>query len=57
MRAKHKIQELSPEEAEQKLSKQDKNKLELLSRYTDKDVKEMLAYIANNTKREIDKII
>jgi len=57
MRVKHKIQELSPEEAEQKLSKQDKKKLELLSRYSDKDVKEMLAFIANNTKKEIDKTI
>ena len=48
---------LKMNEEEHKLSKQEKKKLELLERYSDKDVKDMLAYIANNTKREIDKVI
>lgn len=45
------------EEMKEKLSKEDKKKLELLAHYSDKDVKEMLAYVANNRKEEIDKVI
>ena len=40
-----------------KLSKWDKKKLQLLEHYTDKDIQEMLNYIANNTKKEIDKVL
>ena len=39
------------------LSKGDRKKLELLQHYSDKDVKEMLNFIAQNTKKEIDKTI
>lgn len=39
------------------LSKGDKKKLELLKHYSDRDVQEMLNYIAKNTKKEIDKVI
>lgn len=39
------------------LSKEEKKKLELLQHYSDKDVQEMLNYVANNTKREIDEVI
>ena len=52
MRLKQKIGEKAP-----KLSKEDKRKLELLQHYSDKDIKEMLNYIATNSKREIDKVI
>ena len=49
---------LEPEKPqERKLSKQDQKKLELLEHYSDKEIKEMLSYIANNTKREIDETI
>ena len=37
------------------LSKGDRKKLKLLEQYSDKDIQEMLNYIATNTKREIDK--
>lgn len=52
MRFKQKKEELIP-----KLSKEEKKKLELLKSYSDKDVKEMLNYIATSTKKEIDKVI
>lgn len=39
------------------LSKWDKKKLQLLEHYSEKDIKEMLNYIANNTKKEIDKVL
>jgi len=48
MRAKQKMKELS---------KQDKKKLALLEHYSDKDIQEMLNYIALNTKKQIDKVI
>jgi hypothetical protein len=46
-------------EAEQlnKLSKQERNKLSLLEHYSDKDIKEMLDYIAHNKKKEIDEVL
>ena len=44
------------DEITEKLSKEDKKKLELLAHYSDKDVREMLSFIANNNKRQIDKI-
>lgn len=40
-----------------KLSKEERKKLELLQHYSEKDIKEMLNYIATNSKREIDKVI
>lgn len=52
MRLNKKKEELIP-----KLSKEEKKKLELLKSYSDKDVKEMLNYIATSTKKEIDKVI
>lgn len=51
MRLKQKMKERD------KLSKQEKNKLELLEHYSDKDLKEMLDYVARTTKKEIDKVI
>lgn len=39
------------------LSKGDKKKLELLQHYSPKDIQEMLNYIAQNNKKEIDKVI
>ena len=44
-------------EAQKELTKQEKKKLTLLEHYTDKDVKEMLDFIANNTKKEIEKTL
>jgi hypothetical protein len=44
-------------ELKEELSKSDKKKLDLLKMYSDKDVKEMLAYIAQNSKREIDEVL
>ena len=40
-----------------KLSKEEKKKLSLLEHYSPKDIQEMLNYIANNSKKEIDKVI
>lgn len=39
------------------LSKEERAKLELLQHYSNKDIKEMLNYIAQNNKKEIDKVI
>lgn len=39
------------------LSKEDKKKLELLWSYSPRDIKEMLNYIAQTNKKEIDKVI
>ena len=39
------------------LSKEDKKKLDLLQHYSDKDIREMLNYIAQNTKKEINETI
>ena len=52
MRLKKKLGEEPP-----KLSKEEKKKLQLLEHYSDRDVKEMLNYIAKNSKKEIDKVI
>lgn len=52
-----KEEEEAVEEIKEKLSKQDKKKLELLEHYSDKDIKEMLAFIASNKKKEIDEVI
>lgn len=51
---KKKVGEMPPDD---KLSKQDKKKLELLEHYSPKDIQEMLNYIAQNSKKEIDKVI
>lgn len=42
---------------EDKLSKWDKKKLQLLEHYTDKDIQEMLNYIAQNTKKEVNEVL
>ena len=39
------------------LTRWDKKKLDLLKTYSDKEVQEMLNYIANNTKRQIDQVL
>ena len=50
--------ELFPEEKQKVwLSTEEKRKLELLQHYSDKDIKDMLNYIATNSKKEIDKVI
>ena len=40
-----------------KLTKQEKKKLDLLEHYSEKEIKEMLAYIAQTNKKEIDEVI
>lgn len=40
-----------------KMNKSDQKKLDLLKTYSDRDVQEMLNYIAMSTKKEIDKVI
>ena len=40
-----------------KMSKTDEKKLQLLKHYSDKDIQEMLNYIAMSTKKEIDKTL
>lgn len=44
-------------EKKEAISKGDKKKLQLLEHYTDKDIKEMLNYIATNTKKEVNEVI
>lgn len=39
------------------LSKGDKKKLELLEHYSDKEIKDMLTYIANTTKKEVNETL
>lgn len=39
------------------LSREDKRKLELLEHYSDKEVRDMLNYIATNSKKEIDDVL
>lgn len=39
------------------LSKGDKKKLELLEQYSDKEIKDMLTYIANTTKKEVNETL
>lgn len=41
----------------EQLSKWDKKKLQLLEHYTEKDIQEMLSYIAQNTKKEVDEVL
>lgn len=45
------------EKLHQKLSKEEEKKLSLLSHYSDKDVREMLDYIARTKKKEIDEVL
>ena len=40
-----------------KLSKWDRKKLQLLEHYSDKDIQEMLNYIAQNTKKKIETVL
>ena len=49
---KKKLGEVPP-----KLSKEEKKKLDLLTHYSPKDIQEMLNYIANNSKKEIDEVL
>lgn len=42
---------------EDRLSKWDRKKLQLLEHYSDKDIQEMLNYIAQNTKKEINEVL
>ena len=51
------MQEWTKEQITNALTKQEKKKLDLLSHYSDKEVREMLNYIAQNTKKEIDKTL
>jgi hypothetical protein len=39
------------------LTKEEKQKLDLLRHYSDKDIKEMLDYVAKNTKREVNETL
>ena len=39
------------------LSKGDKKKLELLEQYSNEEIKEMLTYIANSTKKEVNEVL
>lgn len=55
MRKMHKLEEQGAKPPQ--LSKEDKKKLSLLEHYSPKDIQEMLNYIAQNTKKEIDQII
>lgn len=54
---KYRIADALEGKKEKKLTKEEKKKLELLEHYSDKEVQEMLNYIANNTKKEIDETI
>jgi hypothetical protein len=45
------------EEKKPKLSKEERKKLDLLQHYSDKDIKEMLAFIAQTNKKEINEVI
>lgn len=42
---------------EEKLSKEQQKKLDLLEHYSEKEIKEMLAYIANSSKREVNEVL
>ena len=55
MRLKHKLGEEPPQKIW--LSKEDKKKLSLLEHYSPKDIQEMLNYIAQNSKKEIDEVL
>ena len=59
MRFKQKVKEEKEKQPPKKvwLSKQEKSKLSLLEHYTDKDIKEMLDYIAKTKKQEIDEVL
>lgn len=52
MRVRKKQGEVPP-----KISKEERKKLDLLQHYSNKDIKEMLNYVAMQTKKEIDKTI
>ena len=56
MRYRHKIGEEQPPKKAW-LSKSEKKKLELLEHYSESDIKEMLNYIAQNSKKEIDEVL
>lgn len=45
------------EDLGQALTQWDKKKLQLLEHYTDKDIQEMLNYIAQNTKKEVNEVL
>lgn len=52
-----KEEQMWKEKKQKGLSKEDKKKLELLGSYSPRDIKEMLNYIAQTNKKEIDKVI
>ena len=52
-----KEEQMWKEKKQKGLSKEDKKKLELLWSYSPRDIKEMLNYIAQTNKKEIDKVI
>lgn len=45
------------EEEQRKASKEEKKKLDLLKTYSSQEIQDMLNYIANNTKKEIDEVL
>ena len=45
------------EPKQEQLTKQEQKKLDLLEHYSEKEIKEMLAYIANSTKKEVDEVL
>lgn len=55
--AKYRADILETLSKEDRLSKWDKKKLQLLEHYSDKDIQEMLNYIATSTKKEIEKVL
>lgn len=44
-------------EKDKKLTKDQRKKLDLLEHYSEKEIKEMLSYIASNTKKEVDEVL
>ena len=45
------------EPKQEQLTKQEQKKLDLLEHYSEKEIKEMLAYIANSTKKEVNEVL
>ena len=52
-----KEEEMRFKQKKEGISKEEKRKLELLKHYSNKDIKDMLNFIATNNKKEIDKVI
>ena len=45
------------EDLAETLNKDEKKKLQLLEHYSEKDIREMLSFIANNTKKEVETVL